>query len=166
VASVVETMVLHSCLSGAVTVKQKLVAASPPFLALLAAWVWLPPIQRWFGAFVRIPEMRTPYTVAFFGLLAILVLSLRADWVLHTRRIVLIPCSLIAGQAVAFVGVVVAAGVQGGFDRLLRALQISGWGSLIVHFTLAFILGGWLLSAVLFVLYRLLLSSSFVQRLA
>lgn len=144
--------------------KERLLGAGLPLAGLCGIWL-LPPVSTFFARIVKLAEMRTPYTVLLFALLAVFVLCLRAEWVRRTRGALVILVGALAGLIASILAIFMAnLFLPRGIERTVGSFQRWGLDLLVTDLAMSLLLGGWLLGALLLASYRVLLSTSLVTR--
>lgn len=125
---------------------------------LLVLWL-VPPIADWFRAFVKLEPMRLPYTTGYFILL-FCTMTLSAQWVNRHRLFPVLAVGALCGQLAAVVSIFLANFfIPDGIARTASTFQRDGIiGILITDFTVAAVLGGWLLGATAFAVLKWLIS--------
>ena len=118
------------------------------WFSLLCVWT-LTPATRWFHAFVRIEEMRTPYTVIFFALLGLVFFVLyKLPGKVSTFKSVLLGALL--GHVSAIFSVTLSTlNQENGWSNLLDSFDKFGvFGVLSTNSWIAFLLGGWFIGVI------------------
>jgi hypothetical protein len=147
-----------------VTVGRRTLARALSLLGIIALWLLGSSIGNYYARIVKLEEMRLPYVVAVFGLLAVFVFSLRSTWVTGGRLLRLVVWGALVGQLASVMALVIAnLFLPSGIERTYRSFKMFGPQLLLVDFAVGFALGGWLLGALLLVSYRILLMRGFRQ---
>lgn len=115
---------------------------------LLVIWLYTP-LNNWLIAFVKLSQMRMPYTVMFFTLLFIL-LCVMSFKVRRKTFMTVVFHGAIFGHIMAFISIFIANFfIPDGLDRTIKTLAREGlMNLLLMDFVVAFILGGWVFGIV------------------
>jgi hypothetical protein len=117
-------------------------------------------LSFWINAFIKLPAMKLPYEIFFicilFGL-SLVYLS-RVSVSVSVSMLKGILYGALAGQLASFVSLTIANFfIPNGVDRTMRSFRLFGVVDvLLLDFWVAFILGGWLIGGILFLIYGLL----------
>jgi len=114
---------------------------------LLVLWL-VPPASEWFRAFVKLEPMRLPYTVVYFLILFGLVVSMGGWSKRHQIAFVLLVGAGL-GQVAGMIAIFIAnLFIPNGIARTAATLSQDGMFAVFAtDFTVAIVLGGWLLCA-------------------
>ncbi|MBK8185421.1 MAG: hypothetical protein IPK63_21960 [Candidatus Competibacteraceae bacterium] len=121
---------------------------------LLIIWL-LPPVSDWFNAFVKLKPMRIPYTVVFFISLFFLLFFLYpiAD---KKPFFALLISGFFSGQLISFLSIFIAnLFIKNGIERTIKTIDQEGvFNVFLTDFSVALILGGWLISIVSIIILK------------
>lgn len=122
------------------------------YLLLCLSW----PLDGWLRAFVKLEEMRLPYIITFSVIIS-LVLIVSRGYVCRISMFASIIYGAIVGQIASTISITVAnLFIPNGVNRTIRAIEKFGIQDiLLIDLVVAFVLGGWLLGAAGFALFRL-----------
>ncbi|MBN1663044.1 MAG: hypothetical protein JW943_05535 [Deltaproteobacteria bacterium] len=126
------------------------------FSVIILLFFWLlPPIQKWFYAFVKLEAMRLPYTMIYFCLL-LCVLVVLSFVTTRKSKISILVIGAFSGQLIATVALFFAnLFISNGINRTISSISRFGiFNSLVLDSSVAFILGGWLFGIAAFFLFR------------
>ena len=122
-------------------------------LILVLMALWFVATKNWMFAFVKLGEMRIPYMVFYSGLLifGLWLISLRQINSLFKMDVI----GVFVGQLAGTISLMFAnLFIPNGIERNLSSFEREGFLNLIlVDSSVAFILGGWLLGGVVFVVF-------------
>lgn len=121
---------------------------------LLMVWL-LPPASDWFHAFVKLKPMRIPYTVVFFISLFFFLFFL---YPISNKKpfFVLLILGFLSGQLMSFLSIFIAnLFIKNGIERTIKTIGQEGiFNVLLTDFTVALILGGWLISIISIIILK------------